>query len=79
MKSNRPQNGDHLPLADFLTAMEEIGVAPPEYRYGYRAGYMDEPPLVWTSMWTDDQLIAYKRGRRAGRAANARGAHGRTR
>jgi hypothetical protein len=51
-----------------LAAMRRIGVAPPEFRFGYSDGFHGVPP--------DSKDVAYMRGYRAGMEANLRGAHG---
>ncbi len=74
-RENPAQNGDRFSLAESLAAMSRLGTSE-EYRAGYEHGFEAAPfsPPSWDTY--SDTYVAYARGRRYGRQAYWRGAHG---
>lgn len=66
---NRPQNSDRMSLDSCLAVMARVGVAPGDYILGYGEGFRNDP-------YRPGGGPVYDRGRRAGRDAYWRGAHG---
>ncbi len=66
---NAPQNSDRLTLEETLAAIQRIGSAHPDYVLGYGEGFRNDP-------YRPGGGPVYERGRRAGRDAYWRGAHG---
>jgi hypothetical protein len=74
----RAQNSDRLSLEETLAGMRRLGVAPVEFVEGYEHGFTGKEDILFSSLWTDDQHRAYRRGHKAGQQAKERGAHERS-